>query len=258
MATLQPLISHFIKKAQSLSDQQAEQILSDHMKISSWLKAHPNEEVDSDKVNEILSTKVDIPSPQILAHLGSAAEKKQAEPEPKPAIHEPAPTPKEMPKEVPAAKTELKTDTAIAMPTMPTPEKIEPAPLVVPDTEIAVHVDEAFKREIDDFYGKKGLFTHTNGIDTAEWKFMAGLPAAKVVEYYNSDSSNSTLDPSVVKELTESTKHQGFLKQMNDLVGQAKGKLTPYPTETMEQFFKRLGHFVMREHLETQKSNLKT
>jgi hypothetical protein len=82
---------------------------------------------------------------------------------------------------------------------------------------------------------------------------MSGLPAAKVLAYYQSDSANSNLDPRVAQELTNSPKHQNFLKQMAALMDEARGKVKPYENEAVEPFLKRIGQFVMREHLENQR-----
>jgi hypothetical protein len=115
---------------------------------------------------------------------------------------------------------------------------------------VATQVEKAFQSEVDGIYGKKGFLFKTKGVDTPEWKFMKSLPAKKVVEYYSSDSANTTLSPEIAKELSQSPKHIKFFGQIKELMAESKGTIKPYDNEKIEPFLKRLGHFVMKEHLE--------
>jgi hypothetical protein len=270
-------ISQFIKKAQSLTGDQKKSIWETHAKVSTWVKNHPHEEITADKVNEILNTKIEVPSPEIMAHFEPALKKEipketlkvveqtNVKPlEAKPVLPIPPKTVSDLPRPTPindfgfkeareaAIHEQMPAPRSVVPPPPPTPPLSEPAGITkvaLGDNEVAQKVEEAFRSEVDDFYGKQKLFMRTLGTDTPEWKFMGTLPAAKVVEYYESDSSNSNLDPEIVKELTESTKHQKFLHQMSDLIEKTNNSVKPYPNETVEQFFKRLGNKIMRDNV---------
>lgn len=115
-------------------------------------------------------------------------------------------------------------------------------------------MDAALKAEVDSVYGKKGFmkFGRVAGINTEEWGKMSRLPAGKIVEYYMGDSTRSGLDPEVIKELVKSKKHNVFMSQVAGLIEQSNGTVKPFDNESVEQFLKRLGGYVLRAHVGAQ------
>lgn len=236
--TNQTLISQFVKKAQSLTDSQKKEILDTHAKVSAWVKSHPNQDITLEMVPDILATRPETPKKEL---------EKMFEPISRPEIRNAV----EKQDDFGLKETKLEYEKKISAVQTTQPKMPEITHSMMSDVELAKQVEQAFDSEIDDIYGKKGLFGKTRGVETAEWKFMGSLPAAKVLAYYQSDSANSNLDQRVIQELTDSPKHQNFLKQITTLMNEAQGKVKPYENEAVEVFLKRLGHFVMREHLES-------
>jgi hypothetical protein len=119
------------------------------------------------------------------------------------------------------------------------------------DAEFARSVDEAFRVEINNIYGKSGFMGMGKiaGVDTKEWGEMARLPASKIVEYYTGDSTKSGLSADIIKKLSKSKSHEAIMRQTAGLMEQSNGAVKPFENENMEQFIKRLGGYVLRTHL---------
>jgi hypothetical protein len=264
-----------IRKVKAMPPDQKKSILETDAKIKQWLNTHPGEGVTAERVPEILATKLETPKAELEKMFEPSMDTEQPKLEPAP-IPEPAKPEPLMPQleqkpliqpmslQAEAANIMQKgEDFGLAESKRETEQKVASIQAIQPkapevthsmsaDAELAKQVEQAFESEIDDIYGKKGLFGKTRGVDTQEWKFMKSLPAAKVLSYYQADSSGSALDQSIAQELTGSGKHQMFLKQVDSLMKESRGKIKPYENEAIEQFLRRLGHFVMREHLENQ------
>ncbi|MEK7635258.1 MAG: hypothetical protein AAB446_02405 [Patescibacteria group bacterium] len=121
---------------------------------------------------------------------------------------------------------------------------------VAMDSKFNQTLEEAFKNEINEIYGKSGLLGmgKTEGLKTKEWAEMARLPAIKVIEYYTGDSNKSGLSPETIKELLKSKNHEALMRQTAGLMEQSHGAIKPFENENMEQFIKRLGGYVLRTH----------
>lgn len=112
---------------------------------------------------------------------------------------------------------------------------------------------KAFENETDRIYGQKGLFKNVKGVETNEWKEISRLPALNVVKYCTGDSQNSGLPTVAIEKLSKSEKHGEFLHQIIGLLEQTNGEIKPFENENTEQFFKRLGEFVLKKYMSGQK-----
>lgn len=121
------------------------------------------------------------------------------------------------------------------------------------DSNFTQGIEMAFRKEINDIYGKSGFLGmgRIAGMDTKEWGEMAKLPASKVVEYYTGDSTKSGLTAEVVEKLSKSSKHNTLMKQVVGLMDQSNRTVKPYENESVEQFIRRLGGYVLRTHQES-------
>jgi hypothetical protein len=66
-----------------------------------------------------------------------------------------------------------------------------------------------------------------------------------VVEYYTSDSNKPEL-ADIAGRLSHSKEHEVFMKQVIGLMEQSSGAVRPLTNENIEQFFKRLGGYIMK------------
>lgn len=109
-------------------------------------------------------------------------------------------------------------------------------------------VESAFRSEIDSIYGKNGFlgFGRLAGIDSLEWKEIANLPVDKVLRYYTGDSTRSGFSAEIVEKLARSQNHKALVDQTQGLIGVSKGIVRPFENESVEQFIKRLGEYVLR------------
>jgi len=130
---------------------------------------------------------------------------------------------------------------------------------VLSGAELTEQVENAFRGEIDDIYGKKGFLGigKMAGVDTPEWGKMAKLSANDVVEYHTSNSAKSELPEEIINELSKSNKHKALIKQVIGLMGQTNNTVKPFNNENIEQFIKRLGKFLMEHPPQAKLSNLK-
>lgn len=119
-----------------------------------------------------------------------------------------------------------------------------------PEAKFSQEVEKAFRSEVDSIYGNKGLMGlgKVEGVDTKEWGEMARLPASKIVEYYTGDSAKSGLPVDVIEKLSKSRNHNFMMRQMAGLMEQTNGAVKPFEHENVEQFLKRLGGFVLKNH----------
>jgi hypothetical protein len=124
---------------------------------------------------------------------------------------------------------------------------------VAKNAEINQAVDLAFKNEINDIYGESSLLglKKVAGIDTKEWKTIAGLPARRVLEYFKSPET-SDLPQTILAELQTSEKHRRLVEHIAELVEEAhkhsNADFKPYDNgENVSDYIKRIGGFLMRE-----------
>lgn len=120
---------------------------------------------------------------------------------------------------------------------------------MVGDVEMEGETEKAFINEINNVYSKRGLFRNVAGVDTKEWGEMARLPAGKVVEYYTGDSAKSGLPEDIAEKLSKSAKHKALIKQVTGLMERSNGAVKPFEKESMEQFIKRLGGYILKTYL---------
>jgi hypothetical protein len=116
-------------------------------------------------------------------------------------------------------------------------------------------VASALNAGVHDIYGSEGLMGigKKEGINTPEWKWIAKLPAAKLVKYYSGNSNESGLPPQTMETLSKSKKHGEFAKQMLDLIKRAESiedkreniDARPFENENTEQFMRRLLEYIL-------------
>lgn len=130
------------------------------------------------------------------------------------------------------------------------PINARPEKVFYSDSIFNQKVEEAFRADIDKIYGRSLLlgFGHIQGVNTEEWGEMARLPANMVIEYYMGDSQKSGLPQEMLSLLGGNKKHDAFLRHVAWLMEESKGAVKPYENnETMEQFVKRLGGYLMKK-----------
>ena len=239
-------VQSVFKKAQETitpNSDREKTILSNKEKTITWIKEHPDESVTNEKVNEILNTK---PKPKIPPEFIS-----KPKPLIKPMIKTPLPPQPQLQPQAPT-QTQLEKEVVEAKQRLATLEGKKTVRTMVGDVSIAQEVETAFRSEVNSIYGKKSLLGlgKTEGVDSKEWIEMAGLPAAKVVEYCTGDSAKSGLPEEMVKTLSKSKIHQAFLKQMIGLMEESDGAVKPFQNENVEQFIKRIGGYLLKTHLQ--------
>ena len=87
---------------------------------------------------------------------------------------------------------------------------------------------------------------HIKGIATKEWGFMKKLPAADVLQFSSKDSTLSTLPEEIKDILAKTSSHRKMVGHLHDLIDMTDGKVTPYNNENVEDFFIRIGGYIMR------------
>jgi len=234
---------------------QEKSILENDSKIGNWVKDHPTETIDENKINEILNYKTPLSSIQEKIEIPKATkeinipivssiepQKTQAQERANQEIHQ----------EIEEAKQRLAQLESESKPTNPALERTlaSDSKHFISDAKFNQEVEQAFNSEIDGIYGKSGLlgFGKTSGINSKEWQEMAKLPASRVVEYYTGDSAKSGLPNDIIEKLSKSKNHEALMRQTAGLIEQANGAVKPFENENVEQFIKRLGGFVMRLH----------
>lgn len=256
--------SLFDKAKQTISpgSPQEKSILANNEKIANWIKENPNAKLTNDKVPEILNneTKIkDIPEtePSVSTEkTGSGAET--------PSKETVEVIRKQMQEEIKKAEeriAELEANKESG-PTLIKEEKIseEVSPTSLPNPHIertlysdkktqamGAAIEAAFNEEINNIYGVRKLWKRESGIDNPEWIFMSRLPAGEVLQYARKDSNQSKLSIDV-SALNKSNKHQKFINTMLNLIEEAGSDFKPYEKERVDEFFKRLGGFVMEKH----------
>jgi hypothetical protein len=265
-------------------------ILSNNEKISSWVETHQNQSLNEDKVAEILSNKPKVevaPEPEIETPNQLEAEAlTQPVSEPVPEAtpetgHNDYPNEEQLRGEIEANQRLSQVEQPEILPKSPNfdenqiHQEIAEAKRKLAELEnhnsgtknpnmersftpdiyggkFNQNVEEAFRSEINDIYGKKGLLGigKISGVNTKEWAEMARLPATKIVEYYTGDSTKSDLSPEIIKELIKSKSHGALMRQTIGLMEQSSGAVKPFANENMEQFIKRLGGYVLKTHLQ--------
>ena len=117
-------------------------------------------------------------------------------------------------------------------------------------------IETAFQREIDTIYGKKGILGlgATSGLESKDWIFVRKLPAAAVLQYFTGDSGQPAFPHEVADELARTESHHTLIKQIIGLMNETKGEVKPYPQESLDEFFKRLGAFVMKQAMVSKKA----
>ena len=120
-------------------------------------------------------------------------------------------------------------------------------------------IEKHLNTDIDAIYGKKGIlgFGRVYGVRTKDWNEISGQNAAKVIDFYN-NPENSELPKKVIESLAVSQKHRNLVEYIDSLRGEARGAVSgfvgingtdvvPYEKETVADYLRRLGKFIM-EH----------
>jgi hypothetical protein len=79
---------------------------------------------------------------------------------------------------------------------------------------------------------------------------MSKLPAINVIRYYTGNSAESGLPNDIIEKISKSKEHNNLIKQTVGLMEQSGGAVKPAEKETIEEFIKRLGGYVMRTHIQ--------
>jgi hypothetical protein len=258
-------------------------ILMNNLKITNWLKANPGRELTNDELEEILNTKpveyIKSPMPEAITE--NPLDHHYVEPVKSALPENLEKAPMESNTEIARAegadfaKQSTAPSDSIASPLHAEVTDYHPKVLgqnnesagglsdqnkVMPinarperafysDSVFTQRVEEAFRADVDEFYGKSRPlgFGHTPGIDTKEWGEMARLPANRVIEYYTGNPAKSGLPQEIIIRLSSEKKHAAFLQHMTWLIEQSQGAVKPYENnETIEQFVKRLGGYLMK------------
>ncbi len=253
---------------------QESSIIGNNAKIASWVKENPNVKLTNDKVADILATK---PKVEVAPEPIPAPEVSSPEPLPQDILTN---SPYELESrtmfaggavmagtaalnsideykkkrdveqthmDIAKAKGRLTELEALqARDRNPNLERsfASDSKLFVSNVKFNQKVEEAFKNDIDQIYGKKGLLGvgKVAGINTKEGKKMLGRSAKKIVEYRMGDSAKSGLSPGDMEEITKSRQDNIFMdKVLVDLMEKTKGVIKPFENEDVGTFIKRLG-----------------
>lgn len=103
-------------------------------------------------------------------------------------------------------------------------------------------VDSAYNIGINSIYDHKGFLGvgKISGVDTKEYKTIAGMDSEKVIEYYTGDSARSGLSEKDIKSLREGEeKHQKLISQLFDFIKESNGDLKIKSRESVASLVKR-------------------
>lgn len=120
-------------------------------------------------------------------------------------------------------------------------------------------IEEHLRADVNNIYGKKGIFGigKVEGINTPEWKEISEQNAAKVLGFY-AKPENSDLPKKIIEKLTVSREDRDLVEYIDGLrneaksaasgfLGMAGSDVSPYNNETVGEYLRRLGKFIM-EH----------
>lgn len=120
-------------------------------------------------------------------------------------------------------------------------------------------VDQHLKADINNIYGKKGILGigKVEGINTNEWKQISEQNAAKIMAFY-ANPENSDLPKKIIEKLSVSQEDRNLVEYIDFLrnearsaasgfLGMAGSDVAPYNNETVGEYLRRLGKFIM-EH----------
>ncbi|MEK7642215.1 MAG: hypothetical protein AAB392_00245, partial [Patescibacteria group bacterium] len=256
-----------LEDANKLPEPKIKNFLANNAKIEAWVNDPANADVPiisgSGQVTEILDTKVgkvDKPETGILAReyfgekVVEARELSNLVAIPETDISDPDSLRKEI-EEHKARLLELEKNAP--QNTLQNAPQSTPLRTMAGDSVPALEVERSFQAAIDGIYAKKSLFggIKTHGIATKEWGEVAGLPANKVLDYYN-HPENSDLPKNVIASLQVSAEHRNLVEGINGLkqevetLTKASGsmgvEIKPFDRESMEAYIRRLGGFRLK------------
>lgn len=120
-------------------------------------------------------------------------------------------------------------------------------------------IEEHLRADINNIYGKKGIFGigKVEGINTPGWKEISEQNAAKFLGFYEKPE-NSDLPKKIIENLTVSREDRDLVEYIDGLRNEAKSAaggflgvagsdVAPYNNETVGEYLRRLGKFIM-EH----------
>ena len=251
----------YADKAIKLTEVQKKSVLENNKNISTWITNNPDKIFGKENVSEILS-----PKPKVETKIEP---KPEIKPEPaKPFIIAPAaqiPQTDLQKKIAPTLQDFVEGSVKDAMgPKRMPPPAVKPgvaSPMpqasrsMAGDASFNQSLEAAFNNEIDQIYGKKGLMglRYTPGAESKEWMYISKLPAKAIFEYFTGDSSKSGLPAEITGELAKTESHYNLMKQLVGLINETQGVVKPDDSENVESFVRRLGAFVMKEHMQEKK-----
>jgi hypothetical protein len=241
------LLDKALNDAENLKPVHIASIIENNRKIEGWVEANPGKKVN---IDEILKYK---PKAISIIEQATVTEAPMEIGPIKPAIPETLVTEEISKSEVSAEQIQGEIEAAKKrLEVLEGGKSGDGLRTMAGDASTQQIVETAFRNEIDSVYGKSGFLGigKTAGIDTGEWEEMARLPASKVVEYYTGDSAKSGLSADIIERLSKSNSHNALIKQTINLIERSNGAIKPLGGENMEQFFKRLGGYVLRTNLQ--------
>jgi hypothetical protein len=247
-----------IGKALKLSEEQKLTIVKNNKRIENWLREHPHEELNENKVAEILAAEEVVTETAVEPKIANKVENKATEQELRQqifeakveasgsSIEEIVPEKRSMMKDLEKQeKDQFQNVTKNANHTLFSVEN----PLVV----------QAFINDVDQIYGKDKLWRHIRGIDCEEWKFVSKAPADKFMNFFRHNSEESNLNANIKEALASEPKHKQMFEHLEQLIALSGGKMEPKANENLETFMKRLGAQLMfsSEYTVSSKQTLK-
>lgn len=253
-------------KASKLTEEQKIALIENNKRISNWVSANSGKAISGDTVSEILSFSLSKPVSNPII-IDEPTEKFKSfhtvfpiQTPVKPLSVMPLSTPATsilkppitIPKQPPTSAAtnmhieELKKNNSNIN---QTPGSAPVYRSMAGDSSMNQAIEAAFQREIDIIYGKKGILGMgaTSGLESKDWIFIRKLPAGAVLQYFTGDSGQTAFPHEVADELARTENHHTLIKQIIGLMNETKGEVKPYPQESLEEFFKRLGAFVMKK-----------
>ncbi len=251
-----------IKDAENLKPTQISSIIESNRKIETWLKENSGKKFDLD---EIMSTKPKVfvmPKPEMVEpKLPDAPELEKLKVSLAEGVEALKPISPDLPETTLQDQAGLTEEVIVAKKKLGILEDSQRLRTMSSDTlevaqnaEIREAVEGVLRNEVNDIYGVRGWFKKVAGVDTKEWKTIAGLPAQRVLEYFKSPET-SDLPKTILAELQTSEKHRKLVERINELVVEAgkhsNADFDPKGDESIVDYLRRIGGSLMRQQIES-------
>lgn len=286
-------LDEIIKDAENLKPTQVSSIIESNRKIETWLKESPGKKFDLDEIMSTKPKVFEMPKPEIVEpELPDAPELQKPNISGAEAIETIKPVAPDLLETPPAPKSDLvengntmfagvaglalvkklNTEDGTAAQEEVTAAKRKLGILeenrdglrtmssdtleVAQNAEIREAVEGVLNNEVNDIYGESSFLglKKVAGVDTKEWKTIAGLPARRVLEYFKSPET-SDLPKTILAELQTSEKHRKLVERINELVVEAgkhsNADFSPKGDESIVDYLRRIGGSLMRQQIES-------